>query len=125
MSVSHYDIEQVAVLIGPDGRYAYGSSPHDGRGRPLLGARGRPLIQLSNLALPNTQTAVVTIFHEVAHHRSYRAVGHEGSEAVAEQYGQRMLAMFGSELGLAGFQRSRRKATRKRRPTENFVVAIV
>jgi len=94
MSVSRYDIEQVKLLIGADGRSAYGSSPHDGHGRPLLGKGGRPLIQLSDLALRDWRTAVVTVFHEVAHHRSYRAVGHGGTEAAAEQYAQRMFDLF-------------------------------
>jgi len=94
MSVSRYDIEQVTLLIGADGRPAYGSSPHDGHGRPLRGRRGRPLIQLSNLALRDLRTAVITIFHEVAHHRSYRAVGHGGTEAAAEQYAQGMFDLF-------------------------------
>lgn len=94
MSVRGYDIEHVATLTGPGGRCAYGASPHDGHGRPLVGARGRPLIQLSSLGLRNTETAVVTIFHEIAHHRSYRAVGHAGSEAEAETHGRRMYKEF-------------------------------
>jgi hypothetical protein len=94
MSVCGYDIERVTALLGADGRSAYGASPHDGHGRPLVGARGRPLIQMSNLALRDIRTAVVTVFHEIAHHRSYGAVGHGGAEAEAEQYGQRMYELF-------------------------------
>jgi hypothetical protein len=94
MSVCGYDIQHVAALLGADGRPAYGVSPHDGHGRPLPGARGRPLIQVSSLALHDIRTAVVTIFHEIAHHRSYRAVGHGGTEAEAERYGQRMYEQF-------------------------------
>lgn len=94
LSVRRYDIEYVATLPGADGRPAYGASPHDGSGRPLVGARGRPLILLSGLALLDVETAVVTIFHEVAHHRSYRTVGHAGTEAAAESYGQRMYQEF-------------------------------
>ena len=94
MSVRGYDIEHIAALLGPDGRSAYGASPHNGHGRPLAGARGRPLIQVSNLALSDIRTAVVTIFHEIAHHRSYRTAGHGGSEAEAERYGQRMFEQF-------------------------------
>jgi hypothetical protein len=94
MSVCGYDIEHVVALMGAGGRPAYGTSPHDGHGRPLCGSRGRPLIQMSSLALRDLRTAVVTIFHEVAHHQSYRAVGHGGTEAAAEQYGQRMYEQF-------------------------------
>lgn len=94
MSVRAYDIEYVATLPGADGQPAYGASPHDGRGRPLPGDRGRPLIQLSGLALADLETAVVTIYHEIAHHRSYRAVGHAGTEAAAEMYGRRMYGEF-------------------------------
>jgi hypothetical protein len=98
MSVRDYDIEYVAALPGSDGRPAYGASPHDGRGRPLLGTRGRPLILLSGLALVDLETAVVTIYHEIAHHRSYRKVGHAGTEAAAEMYGQRMYDEFVRQL---------------------------
>jgi hypothetical protein len=49
---------------------------------------------VSSLGLRDIQTAVVTIFHEIAHHKSYRAVGHAGSEAAAERYGQRMYEQF-------------------------------
>jgi hypothetical protein len=94
MSVCGYDIEYVPALRGARGQSAYGASPHDGHGRPLAGPRGRPLIQMSSLALRDIRTAVVTIFHEIAHHRSYRAVGHAGSESAAEWYGQRMYEQF-------------------------------
>jgi hypothetical protein len=94
MSVCGYDIQYVRALLGADGLPAYGASPHDGNGRPLAGVRGRPLIQVSSLGLRDIQTAVVTIFHEIAHHKSYRAVGHAGSEAAAERYGQRMYEQF-------------------------------
>jgi hypothetical protein len=94
LSVRSYDIERVPTLLGAHGRAAYGASPHDGFGRPLRGTRGRPLIQLSCLALRNLHTAVITIFHEIAHHRSYRTFGHPGTEADAELYGQRMYYEF-------------------------------
>ena len=94
LSVCGYDIEHVDELMGVGGRPAYGNSPHDGYGRPLVGMRGRPLIQMSSLALCDIQTAVVTIFHEIAHHRSYRAIGNGGTEAEAERYGQRMFEQF-------------------------------
>lgn len=94
MSVRDYDIEYVATLPGVAGQPAYGASPHDGHGRPLVGTQGRPLIQLSGLGLRNMETAVVTIFHEIAHHRSYRAVGHAGTEAEAESYGRKMYKEF-------------------------------
>src|SRR5882757_5126883 len=86
MSVSGYDIEYVATLRGLGGRRAYGVSPHDGSGRPLVGARGRPLIQLSGLAMRDVDAALVTLFHEIAHHQSFRAVGNGGTEAEAEAY---------------------------------------
>lgn len=94
MSVRGYDIEHVAWLLGPDGRLAYGASPHDGLGRPLRGDGGRPLIQVSNLALRDIRTAVTTIFHEIAHHESYRTFGHGGTEAAAERYGRQMYERF-------------------------------
>jgi hypothetical protein len=94
MSVRGYDIELIATLPGADGRPAYGVSPHDGSGRPLVGDRGRPLIQLSGLAFLDLETAVVTVFHEIAHHRSYRTAGHAGTEAAAESYGRRMYNEF-------------------------------
>lgn len=94
MSVRAYDIECVTALHGTNGSPAYGASPHDGYGRPLVGRRGRPLILVSSLALKDIETAVVTIFHEIAHHRSYRVVGHCGSEAAAELFGQRKYELF-------------------------------
>jgi hypothetical protein len=94
MSVRGYDIEHVPVLVGPRGHPAFGASPHDGHGQALRGPRQRPLIQVSDLALRDVETAVITIFHEVAHHRSYMTVGHGGSEAEAERFGQRMYDQF-------------------------------
>ncbi|WP_256787976.1 hypothetical protein [Frankia sp. AvcI1] len=94
MSVRGYDIEHVPVLAGPHGLPAFGASPRDGHGRALLGPRRRPLIQVSSLGLQDIETAVVTVFHEIAHHRSYLAVGHGGSEAEAERFGQRMYDQF-------------------------------
>jgi hypothetical protein len=92
--MSRFDIEHVEILTGIGGRPAYGASPHDSHGRPLRGRRGRPLILLSTMALRDVETAVITIFHEVAHHRSYRASGNGGTEAAAEAYGQRMYRRF-------------------------------
>jgi hypothetical protein len=97
MSIGRFDIEQVTALMGAGGRPAYGASPHDGRGRPILGRRGRPLILLSRMALCDMRTAVVTVFHEVAHHRSFQIAGHGGSEVEAEQYGLRMFELFAKE----------------------------
>jgi hypothetical protein len=94
MSVRGYDIEHVATLPGADGQPAYGASPHNGHGRSLVGPRGRPLVQLTDLALRNMETAVITVFHEIAHHRAYRVVGHAGTEAEAETYGRRMYIEF-------------------------------
>lgn len=94
MSVRDYDIEYVATLPGAGGQPAYGASRHDGHGRPLGGARGRPLVQLSDLALRDIEAAVVTTFHEIAHHRSYRSVGHAGTESEAETYGRRKYEEF-------------------------------
>jgi hypothetical protein len=94
MSVRRYDIEHVPELLGADGRPAYGASPHDGLGRPLRGYSGRPLIRVSNLALRDMRTAVTTIFHEIAHHVSYRSFGHGGTEAAAERYGRQMYDLF-------------------------------
>jgi hypothetical protein len=94
MSVRDYNIEHIPWLLGADGRPAYGASPHDGLGRPLPGESSRPLIQVSTLALRDLRTAITTIFHEVAHHESYRAFGHGGTEAAAERYGRQMYGRF-------------------------------
>ncbi|MCK9876546.1 hypothetical protein MXD59_12295 [Frankia sp. Ag45/Mut15] len=98
LSVRGYDIEHVRVLPGPRGQPAFGASPHDGGGRPLLGSRRRPLIQLSDLALTDRRTAIITIFHEIAHHRSFLAAGHGGSEYEAERFGERMYHRFARRL---------------------------
>jgi hypothetical protein len=42
----------------------------------------------------DVETAVVTLFHEIAHHRSFRVVGNGGTEADAETYGRRMYNEF-------------------------------
>jgi hypothetical protein len=94
MSVSDYDIEHVPEIEGVGGEPAYGASPRNFDGTPKLGSRGRPLIQLSDLGLRNMNEAVHTIFHEVYHHEMYRAFGHGGTEAAAEQYCARMLDKF-------------------------------
>ncbi len=94
LSVRGYDFERTPSLTGVHGLPAYGASPHDGAGRPFVGCRGRPLIQLSDRALQDTATAVTTIFHEIAHHRAYRRTGNGGTEGAAEAYGQRMYERF-------------------------------
>ncbi len=97
MSVSQYDIVHVPeIRTTGDGIPAYGNSPHDGNGRPNLGPRGRPVIQISDMGLADMDTAVATIFHEVYHHRMYatRRSSMGGTEADAEAYGQAMLGVF-------------------------------
>ncbi|WP_370012078.1 polymorphic toxin-type HINT domain-containing protein [Nocardiopsis sp. LDBS0036] len=102
MSVSQYDIVHVPeIRTAGDGLPAYGNSPHDGSGKPNLGPRGRPVIQISDMGLADMDTAVATIFHEVYHHRMYAnwpgSMG--GTESAAEAYGQAMLGIFRRRTG--------------------------
>jgi hypothetical protein len=55
---------------------------------------GRPLIQISDLGLSSMDEAGATIYHEIYHHRSYARGSGPGEEAMAEAFGQRMLAIF-------------------------------
>ncbi|MFF1449373.1 polymorphic toxin-type HINT domain-containing protein [Streptomyces sp. NPDC058274] len=102
MSVAQYDIVHVPeIRTAGDGLPAYGNSPHDGNGRPNLGPRGRPVIQISNMGLADMDTAVATIFHEIHHHRMYAtwpgSMG--GTESAAETFGQAMLGVFRRRTG--------------------------
>lgn len=60
----------------------------------MLGPRGRPLIQVSDLGLSSMDEAVATIYHEIYHHRSFARSGVGGKESMAEAFGQRMLIRF-------------------------------
>ncbi len=102
MSVAQYDIVHVPeIRTAGDGLPAYANSPHDGNGRPNLGPRGRPVIQISNMGLADMDTAVATIFHEIYHHRMYAtwpgSMG--GTESAAEEFGQAMLGVFRRRTG--------------------------
>ncbi|MBN6035334.1 DUF6531 domain-containing protein [Amycolatopsis sp. 195334CR] len=105
MSVRDYDIVHVPEIIGPDGRPAYARSPAnagvDPRDPdvPMTGPRGRPLIEITDRGLENRDTAIASLFHEIYHQDSRRLWGHGGTEAQAEEYGQRMLAEFNRRTG--------------------------
>ncbi|HEV2782191.1 MAG TPA: DUF6531 domain-containing protein [Actinophytocola sp.] len=94
MSIRDYDVVHVPEIIGPNGLPAYGRSPAYGDGTPFLGPNGRPLIEISDLGLASRDQAVSTIYHEIYHIRSRQVWGHPGTEAQAEEFGQRMLAQF-------------------------------
>lgn len=113
MSVSHYDIVHVPEIHTPTG-LGFGNSPHSVAGLPELGPRGLPLIQISDLGLRSMDEGVATVFHEIYHHQQFRlslnskplwgetlAPSHiwGGTEDAAEDYGQRMLALFKSRTG--------------------------
>jgi RHS repeat-associated protein len=93
MSVRDYDIVHVPV-IEVDGILRYGRSTALGDGSPVLGPRGRPLIEVSDLGLSSVDEAVTTIYHEIFHINSNIRRGHPGSEAAAEEFGRRMLDVF-------------------------------
>ncbi|WP_278264282.1 RHS repeat-associated core domain-containing protein [Nocardia sp. AG03] len=93
MSVKDYDIEyhpEIRDRLGTDS--IWGDSPHDGGGRPNLGERGRPLIQLSEKAFDSDETLITTIFHEIYHHKQFRMSPYSmgGLEGNAESYGKSM-----------------------------------
>ena len=85
MSVADYDIVHVPQIL-------------DGVGRPAFGATsiigGKPTISISDLGLSSRSEAVGTIFHEIAHARSFLRTGHGGTESAAAEFGQRMLQRF-------------------------------
>ncbi|WP_257895374.1 Hint domain-containing protein [Streptomyces anulatus] len=102
MSVSRYDIVHVPeIRTAGGGLPAYGNSPHNGKGMPNLGPRGRPVIEISNMGLASMDTAVATIFHEIHHHRMFatwpESMG--GTESAAEEFGQAMLGDFRRRTG--------------------------
>ncbi|MEV8534919.1 polymorphic toxin-type HINT domain-containing protein, partial [Streptomyces sp. NPDC051211] len=102
MSVARYDIVHVPEInTSGDGVPSFGNSPHDGKGKPNLGPRKRPIIQISNMGLADMDTAVATIFHEIYHHRMFatwpKSMG--GKESAAEEYGQAMLGVFRRRTG--------------------------
>ncbi|MVU78267.1 hypothetical protein GPX89_13560 [Nocardia sp. ET3-3] len=97
MPVNQYDIVHVPTIRTPDG-IAYGNSPHIA-GIPDLGPRGLPKIEISDIGLRNMDEAVATIFHEIYHHKHFKLTLNSGntwggSEASAEDFGQRMLSEF-------------------------------
>ncbi|MFF2845469.1 DUF6531 domain-containing protein [Streptomyces sp. NPDC058001] len=106
MSVDDYDIVHVPQIDGPLGP-AFGNSPHTTDGFPMLGPRGRPMIEISDLGLRDMDEAVSTVFHETMHHQQQAArrgmqdahngrgyVTTPGDEEMAEIYGQQMLERF-------------------------------
>ena len=99
MSVRDYDIAHVPVILDARGIPAFGRSTHTGAGLPMLGPRGRPLIEVSDKGLGSMQDAVTTIFHEIHHHRSYRLTGNGGPEDAAEEFGRQMYRIFERRMG--------------------------
>ncbi|WP_405484278.1 putative T7SS-secreted protein [Nocardia sp. NBC_00511] len=98
MPVNQYDIVHVPTIRTPDG-VAYGNSPHTFDGLPATGPRGLPKIEISDIGLRNLNEAVATIYHEIYHHRQFGLTRNSGniwggSEAAAEDFGQRMLSEF-------------------------------
>ncbi|ONI88781.1 hypothetical protein ALI22I_17490 [Saccharothrix sp. ALI-22-I] len=65
----------------------------------LTDAQGRPIIYISDMGLADRETAIKTIFHEIYHQESRRVWGHGGTEAQAEEYGERMLAEYQRRTG--------------------------
>ncbi|WP_432173818.1 RHS repeat-associated core domain-containing protein [Streptomyces sp. Tue6028] len=111
MSVEHYDIVHVPQIDGPLGP-AFGNSPHTAAGFPMLGPRGRPVIEISDLGLRSMDEAVSTVFHETMHHHQQAArrgmqdahndrayITTPGDEEMAELYGQQMLERFRARGG--------------------------
>ncbi len=111
MSVEDYDIVHVPQIDGPLGP-AYGNSPHTADGFPLLGPRGRPVIEISDMGLRSMDEAVGTVFHETMHHQQQAArrgmqdshngrayITTPGDEDMAEIYGQQMLERFRARGG--------------------------
>jgi hypothetical protein len=52
------------------------------------------VIEISDMGLADMDTAVLTIFHEIYHHRMNATWGVPGLESAAERYGESMLGMF-------------------------------
>lgn len=103
MPVSEYDIVHKSTIRTPDGT-AFGNSPHMMDGRPMVGPRGLPLIEISDIGLRDLDEAVATVNHEIYHHKHFeltRKSGNPwgGSEEAAEGYGQRMLDKFNRQRG--------------------------
>jgi hypothetical protein len=97
MSVRDYDLAHVPDL----GQGIIAQSSAYGDGRPVLGAGGRPLIQLSDHALSSMEEAVTSVFHEI-HHITMQMVSrgaNRGTEAAAENFGVSMLARYLSNVG--------------------------
>jgi hypothetical protein len=90
----------VPVILDAHGVPAFGRSTHDGFGLPVLGRRGRPLIELSDKALGTMENAVTTIFHEIHHHRRYWLAGDGGPEEAAENFGREMYQLFKKRMDL-------------------------
>jgi hypothetical protein len=98
MSVRKYDLVHVPEVLDANGKLAYGAARFSGEAS-VLGPRGLPLIQISDLGLSSMNEAVATIFHEIYHVDTYTAFGWPGTEAAAEEFGQKMLAGFLSRMG--------------------------
>ena len=98
MSVADYDIVYVPSFEADAGVSGYGRSSHID-GKPMLGPRGRPLIEISAMGLSSMKEAVVTIYHEIYHHLSYLHRGEPGRESDAEAYGLMMWEKFESRRG--------------------------
>jgi hypothetical protein len=94
MSVRKYDLVHVPEILDDDGEPIFGRSSTDGAGNPVLGPRGRPLIELTDRGLSSREEAVATVFHEAYHIESFKQRGHGGTEDEAEAYGQKMLQKF-------------------------------
>ncbi|MFF3258745.1 putative T7SS-secreted protein [Streptomyces sp. NPDC002932] len=103
MPTSEYDIVHKPTIRTPDG-VAFGNSPHRMDGQPMVGPRGLPLIEISDIGLRDLDEAVATVNHEIYHHKHFeltRKSGNPwgGSEEAAEGYGQRMLEKFKRQRG--------------------------
>ncbi len=110
MSVTDYDVVHVPEIRDLDGSLILGRSSVDGAGNPLLGPRGRPLIEVTDHGLspridpefgPRTgkENAIETIYHEIHHIKSNQLRGHGDSEDSAEKYGRKMLDKFRGRCG--------------------------
>ena len=95
MSIRKFDLVHVPEIPQPGGGSAFGNSPNIA-GRPMLGAGGRPIIEISDIGLRNMDEAVATVFHEVFHHKT---AFQEEMEQTAEEYGQAMLRVFKRRTG--------------------------
>jgi RHS repeat-associated protein len=98
MSVRKYDLVHVPEILDANGELAYGVARFTGEAAEL-GPRGLPLIEISDLGLSSMNEAVATVFHEIYHVDTFTAFGWPGTEASAEEFGQKMLARFLSRVG--------------------------